>query len=64
MTNKTETSNRPTRRVYAVKKITEEKGHWGSLSRRSRMKGQSNANRTWTPRGRVAQPTRHCGRDG
>ena len=32
MTNKTETSNRPTRRVYAVKKITEEKGHWGSFA--------------------------------
>ncbi len=31
MTNKTETSNRPTHRAYAVKKITDEKSHWTEI---------------------------------
>ena len=31
MTNKTETSNRPTHRVYAVKKISEDKSHWDEI---------------------------------
>ena len=31
MTNKTETSNRLTHRVYAVKKISEDKSHWTDI---------------------------------
>jgi len=31
MTNKTETSNRPTHRVYAVKKISEDKSRWDEI---------------------------------
>ena len=31
MTNTTETSNRPTHRVYAVKKISEDKSHWDEI---------------------------------
>lgn len=31
MTNTTETSNRPTHRVYAVKKISEDKSRWDEI---------------------------------